>query len=200
MNSGFSVPSGRYRSAPNAHLPSVPRMEFPTRRSIRIMTSVSILLRVMGAAMAVSLVNGLGMSALHRPHVGDGARDRCRRRACWAREMGPRTRSLTADEVAVGRGNRPLAGRDSFTIGSETHRTTRFTPFKPGFSKKPVEPFGNRIAFDRLRARYHPGADAGRDLAAAHDFGRRPQIAQPAIGAGTDKDPMDRCAGDRRTW
>jgi hypothetical protein len=38
-----------------------------------MMTSVSMLVRMIGAAIAVSLVKGLGMLGLHHPHVGDGA-------------------------------------------------------------------------------------------------------------------------------
>src|SRR5713226_1256666 len=103
MNSGFSEPSGKYRSAPKAHLPRVPRTEFPTRRSMRMMTSVSILLRMIGAAIAVSLVKGFGMLALHGPHVGDGAGYRRRRRGGGACQMGSRPRPLAADEIAVRR-------------------------------------------------------------------------------------------------
>src|SRR5271169_5859130 len=199
MNAGFSEPSGRYRSAANAHLPSVPRMEFPTRRSMRMMTSVSILPRIIGAAIAVSLLSGFGMSALQRSYVCDSACDRRSSSARRAREMGARTRPLTAHEIAIGCGNRALAGRDRFAVGGKAHRTTGFTPFEPGLREQLVEAFGNRIAFDRLRARHYPGADAGRDLAAARDFGRGPQIAQTAIGAGSDKDPIDGCAGDQCT-
>src|SRR5450755_3583616 len=103
MNSGFSEPSGRYRSAPNAHVPRVPRTEFPTRRSMRMMTSVSMLLRMIGAAMAESLVKGFGMLALHHSHVGNGARYRGRRRRRRARQMGTGTRALAADKIAIGR-------------------------------------------------------------------------------------------------
>src|SRR6266436_1130197 len=114
MNSGFSEPSGRYRSAPNAHLPSVPRMEFPTSRSMRMITSVSILPRMIGAAIAVSLLNGFGMSTLHHPHIGNGTGDRGGRGHRRARQMGPGLRSLTADKISVGGGDRTLARRHGF--------------------------------------------------------------------------------------
>src|SRR5260370_6430493 len=102
MNSGFSEPSGRYRSAPISHLPKVPRTEFPTRRSMRMMTSVSMLLRMIGAAIAVSLLKGFGILALHHPHVGNGARYRGRRCTRWACQVGTRPRPLAADEIAIG--------------------------------------------------------------------------------------------------
>src|SRR5437016_3869091 len=129
MNSGFSEPSGRYRSAPKAHLPSDPRIEFPTSRSMRMMTSVSILPRMMGAAIAASLLNGLGMSALHRPDICDRADDgggRSRRRA---RQMGSGARPLTADKVPVGRRDRALPGRHRFPVGGQAHRAPRLAPF-----------------------------------------------------------------------
>jgi hypothetical protein len=40
-------------------------------RSMRMMTSVSILVRMIGAAIAVSLVKGCGTLALHGPHIGN---------------------------------------------------------------------------------------------------------------------------------
>src|SRR5712675_3264949 len=117
MNSGFSEPSGKYRSAPKAHFPSVPRMEFPTSRSMRMMTSVSMLLRMIGAAIAVSLPKGFGMSALQHSYVGNGASDRGGCGTRGARKMGPGARPLPADKIAVGRGNRALSRGYRLTIG-----------------------------------------------------------------------------------
>src|ERR1700680_3788531 len=137
MNSGFSEPSARYRSAPNAHFPSVPRTEFPTRRSMRMMTSVSMLLRMIGAAIAVSLVKGLGMLALHGPHIGDGARYcRCRCRG-WTRQVGARPRPLAADEIAIGGRDRALTGGHGFAVGRQAHRASRLAPFKTCIDKEP---------------------------------------------------------------
>src|SRR5258707_4250662 len=156
MKSGFSEPSGRYRSAPKAHLPSVPRMEFPTSRSIRMMTSVSMLPRMMGAAIAVRVLNGFGMSAPHRSHVGDGARDGRRGRTCRACQMGTRPRSLAADKIAVGGRDRTLPRSDGLTVGGKAHRASRLAPFEPGIGKDFVQPLGNRIALAGLRARHDP--------------------------------------------
>src|ERR1700733_10714495 len=183
MKSGFSEPFARYRSEPNAHLPSVPRMAFPTRRSMRMMTSVSMLPRMIGAAIALSFVKAFGMSALHRPHVGNGA-GYCRRcRRGRARQMSPRARSLTADKITVGGRDRPLAGRDGLSVRRHTHRTSRLTPFEAGIDKELVEAFGLRITLDSLGARHDPGANARRNLAAPRDRSGSPQIADPAIGA-----------------
>src|SRR3954468_19816353 len=193
MNSGFSEPSGRYRSAPNAHLPSVPRMEFPTSRSMRMMTSVSMLPRMMGAAIAVRVLNGFGMSAPHRSDVGNGAGDGgCSRpgRAC---QMGTRPRALAADKIAVGGRDRALAGRNRFAVGGKTHRASRLAPFEACIGKDFVEPFGDRITLDGFRARHDPGTNARGHLAAARDLGGGPQIAEPAVGARPDENPIDRC-------
>src|SRR5260221_11145698 len=97
-------------------------MEFPTSRSMRMMTSVSMLLRMIGAAIAASLLNGFGMSAFHHPYIGDGARDRgcCSTRR--ARQMRPRTRPLPADEIAVGRRDRTLPRGYRLTIGGKDNR------------------------------------------------------------------------------
>src|SRR4051812_17903429 len=100
-------------------------MLFPTSRSMRMMTSVSMLARRMGAAIAVSVSNGFGMSAPHRSHVGDGTGDRRSRRTGWAGQMGTRPRALAADEIAVGSRDRALARRHGFAVGGETHRTSR---------------------------------------------------------------------------
>src|SRR5439155_10451492 len=148
MNSGFSEPSGRYRSAPNAHLPSVPRMALPTSRSMRMMTSVSMLPRMIGAAIAVRVLNGFGMSAPHRPHVGDDAGDGGRGRTGRACQMGARPRALAPDEIAVRRRDRTLTRSDGFAVGGKTHRASRFAPFEPGIGKDLVQPFGDRIALD----------------------------------------------------
>src|SRR5580700_1722551 len=107
-------------------------------------------------------------------------------------------RALPADEITVRRRDRTLAGRDCFSIGRKTHRATGFAPLESGFGEELVEPFSNRLALDRLRARHDPGPYTGRNLAAARDFGCGAQIAQPAVGAGADEDPIDRCAGNRR--
>src|SRR5882757_9369373 len=99
-------------------------MEFPTSRSMRMITSVSMLLRMIGAATAASLLNGFGMSALHYPHVGDGARDRGGCGTRRARQMGSGARSLPADKIAVGRRDRTLPGSYRLTIGGKAHRAT----------------------------------------------------------------------------
>src|ERR1700754_1133143 len=108
-------------------------MEFPTSRSIRMMTSVSMLVRMIGAAIAESSVKGFGMSALHRSHVGDGARDRRGRGAGRAGQMRAGARPLPSVEVAIGSRDRPLAGSHAFAVGGKTHRTAWLTPLETCF-------------------------------------------------------------------
>src|ERR1700682_1546381 len=175
-------------------------MEFPTSRSMRMITSVSMLLRMIGAAIAVSLLNGFGMSALHCPYVGNGAGDRGGRGGCRACQMGSGPGSLAADKVAIGGGDRTLAWRHGFAVGGETHRASGLAPFEAGIGEKLVESFGDRVALDRLRAGHDPGPHTRCNLAATNDFGSGAQITQAAIGAGADEDPVDWRAGDRRAW
>src|ERR1700730_13690321 len=105
-------------------------MPLPTRRSMRMITSVSILVRMIGAAIALSLSKGFGISALHHPHVGDRAGNRGCRRTGRARQIGARPRPLAADEIAIGGGDRALTGCDGFAIRGQTHRTAGLAPFE----------------------------------------------------------------------
>src|SRR3954447_3872099 len=153
-------------------------MEFPTSRSIRMMTSVSMLPRMIGAAIAVRVLNGFGMSAPHRSRVGDGAGDGGCGRTGGAGQMGTRARALTADKIAVGGRDRALAGGYGFAVGGKAHRAAGLAPFEAGIGKDFVEPFRERIPFHRLRTRHDPGTDAGGDLAAARDLGGGPQVTE----------------------
>src|SRR4029450_13540267 len=142
-------------------------MEFPTSRSIRMMTSVSMLPRMIGAAIAVSVLNGFGMSAPHRSHVGDGAGDGRGGRTGRACQMGARPRALATDKIAVGGRDRALTGGYGFAVGGKGHRKSRVPAREGGIGKDIVEPFGDRITLDGFRARHHPGTDARGHLAAA---------------------------------
>src|SRR5262245_4312266 len=97
---------------------------------MRMMTSVSMLARMIGAAMAVSLLNGFGMSAPHRPHIGNGAGDGCSRSTRRACQMRARPRPLPADKIAVGGRDRALSRRDRLAVGGKAHRAARLAPFK----------------------------------------------------------------------
>src|ERR1700686_1087914 len=150
---------------------------------MRMMTSVSMLLRMIGAAIAVSLVKGLGMLALHGPHIGDGARYcRCRCRG-WTRQVGARPRPLAADEIAIGGRDRALTGGHGFAVGRQAHRASRLAPFKTCIDKEPIDTLGNRVPLHGFRTRHDPGAYARRNFAATRNGRGSPQIAQPAIGA-----------------
>ena len=114
--------------------------------------------------------------------------------ARWVRARGPWRPMKLRLEVETER----WPGATDFAVGREAHRAAGLAPFEAGLGEELVEPFGHRVALDGLGARHHPGADAGRDLAAARDFGGGAQIAEAAVGAGADEDPIDRRAGDRR--
>src|SRR6516162_7673363 len=107
---------------------------------MRMITSVSILLRRIGAATAETFLNGFGMSAPHGPDVGDGAGDCGSGRACRACQMRARTRPLAADKIAVRGRDRALPRRHHLAIGGKAHRAAGFAPFKAGVGKDLVEP------------------------------------------------------------
>src|SRR5438105_3325256 len=105
-------------------------MVLPTSRSMRMITSVSILPRMIGAAVAESFVNGFGISAPHRPDIGNGAGDgrgRSTRRAC---QMRPRLRPLPSDKITVGGRDRALPRRHGLSVGGKAHRAARLAPLK----------------------------------------------------------------------
>src|SRR5690242_16618595 len=112
---------------------------------MRMITSVSILPRMIGAAVAVSLLNGFGISAPHRSNVGDRTGNGGCRRARRTREMRSRPRPLAADKVAVGGRHRTLPRRDRLAIGGKAHRATGLAPFEACLDEHLVEPFGDRI-------------------------------------------------------
>src|SRR5438132_14105566 len=115
-------------------------------RSIRMMTSVSMLLRRIGAAIPVSVVKGFAMLMSESPHVGDRACDRGRHRHGRARQMGAGARTLAADEIAVGGRDRPLPRGHGFTVGGQAHRASRLAPFEAGVGEDPIEPLGDGTA------------------------------------------------------
>src|SRR3954449_12754719 len=131
---------------------------------MRMMTSVSMLPRMIGAAMACSSVKGFGILALHGPHVSNSAGYRRCGRSRWARQMGTGPRPLAADEVAIRGRDRALAGGHGFAVGGEAHRASRLAPLESRIDEKLVEPLGNCIAVHRLRSRYEPRTPAGGDL------------------------------------
>src|SRR4029079_11517154 len=113
-------------------------MEFQTSRSMRMITSVSMLLRIIGAAIAVNLPKGFGMSALQHSYVGDGTRNCSGRGSCRAREMGPGARPLPPNKIAGGSKYWPLPRSHGLTVGGEAHRTSRPPPLEAGFDEDPV--------------------------------------------------------------
>src|SRR3984893_6100856 len=64
-------------------------------------------------------------------------------------------------------------------------------PLEAGLEEDAVESLGFGHALDVLRAGHHPGAHVARHLAALGDLGGVAKIRHPAVGAGTDEDPVD---------
>src|SRR5258708_837434 len=69
---------------------------------------------------------------------------------------------------------------------------------KPASMKSLSSPSATASRLNRLRTRHDPGTHAGGNLAASCDLGGGTQVAQPAVGARSDEDPIHRCADDRR--
>ena len=81
-------------------------------------------------------------------------------------------------------------------IHRETHAAAGFAPLETGLIENFIEAFVDGLAGDFLRARHGEGAHAVGDFFAFDELGRLTQVGQAAVGAGTDEDDIDGCAGD----
>ena len=57
-------------------------------------------------------------------------------------------------------------------------------------------PSASALALDEAGTRHDQGIDMGCDFLACYDLGRRAQILDPSVGAGTDEDAIDFEIGD----
>src|SRR5690554_601675 len=114
-----------------------------------------------------------------------------------AHQMGTSTKALTAFEVPVGGRRTMLALPQLIGVHRQTHRATRITPFKTGFDKDLVQAFLLRLGFHQTGTRhYHRLLQARRHLAAFHHRCGFTQVFNTAIGAGTDKHPVQLDVGN----
>src|SRR3990172_3832221 len=104
-----------------------------------MMRSVSMFGRSIGAAAAVSFVNGC-ISAHQRADVGEPARDGGSRRHRRRDEVGARALALAPLEVAVGGGGHALALARRLAVHPDAHRAARLAPLEPGLDEDAVEP------------------------------------------------------------
>src|SRR5260221_13219111 len=119
-----------------------------------MMMSVLTFWRINGAARASRTVKAsmVLFPCLERAYIGDAAGDRRRDGHRWTGEMRAPARPLPADEIAVGRGDAALAGRDRVAVHRQAHRAARLAPFEPAVEEGTGDPFGLRRTLDVLLA------------------------------------------------
>src|SRR4051794_21223224 len=111
--------------------------------------SVSMLMRMSGAAMPVTLTSCSMVASLsiHQlAGIGDAAGERRCGDRRWARQMGPRLRPLSAFEIAVGRADDALL-LQPVVARMAAQRAAGFMPLETGVLEHRVEPFrlGRRL-------------------------------------------------------
>src|SRR6185312_15320857 len=154
------------------------------RNRAGMIMSVSTLMVGSGAATLVTVAN-LSIAFPLNPIAA-------RRRAC---PRSRRRRALPAFEIAVRGRGAALARLQFVVVHGEAHGTARLAPFETGFEQDLVEPFFLGLVLDQARARHRHGAHARRHLAALRHRGGGAEILDAAVGAGADKDMIDRNVG-----
>src|SRR5437868_12728510 len=128
--------------------------------------SVSILIRMSGAAMPVILTScsiGRPSSVRELTGVGDVPGERRRGDRRRARQMGPGPWPLPALEIAVCRADDALI-LQPVVAHVAAERATGFMPFETGLLEDRVEPFRLRRRLDLGRAGNAEAGHTGRDL------------------------------------
>src|SRR3954463_154702 len=96
--------------------------------------------------------------------------------------------ALSTFEVAVRRGRRALSGMQDVRVHAEAHRATGTAPLCTGATKDLVEAFVFSGRLHRHRARYDEHAHSVSHLVSVQNLSDRPQVLDPAVGAGPDED------------
>ena len=89
-----------------------------------------------------------------------------------------------------------MAGRENVGIHPQAHAAASLAPFEAGRFEDRVESFLFGLAFHLAAARHDHRVDLVRDMIATHHGGRG-TIFHAAVGARTDKDPIERQFGQR---
>ena len=110
--------------------------------------------------------------------------------------MSASSATLAAFEIAVRSGGAAFARSQLVGVHREAHAATGFAPLETGFIKNFVEPFGDGLAGDFLRAGHGERAHTGGNFFAFHKFCRLTQIGHPAVSAGANEDNIHRRADD----
>src|SRR5580693_2968532 len=162
--------------------------------------SVSTLVRRSGMALPVCVTNGSMMILVSLEVCGGGqaAGDRGRGGDDRRYQVGAAALALTALEVPVGGGGGALPRLQGVGVHAQAHRAARAAPLGTGRREDLVKPLGLGLRADLHRAGDDQHADAVGYLAALDDVGGRAQVLDPAVGAGTHEDRVDRDLAQRR--
>src|SRR5205085_6913122 len=109
-----------------------------------------------------------------------------------ADEMRASATTLPPFEVSITRRRATLTRLQDVGVHPQTHRTSRFAPFKSRLVKDAVESFTLRRLLHLLRSWYNHRAHRRVDPITLHHTRRRTQIFNTRIRARTDECPVDR--------
>lgn len=104
---------------------------------------------------------------------------------------------LPALKIAVRGGGAADAVAQNVAVHREAEGAAAFSPFEASVLEDAVEPLGFRFASDAHGSRHHLRPDARVDFAAFQNRRGCPEVREPCIRAGTDKDMLNRNAGHR---
>src|SRR5690606_20503498 len=101
--------------------------------------------------------------------------------------------ALAADEVAVAGAGAALARGHLVGVHRKAGRAARFAPFEPGIGEDLVQPLGLCLVLHQPRSGHDDGPPYALGLVPpAKDLGGGAQVLDPAVGAASDKDVLDR--------
>ena len=122
-----------------------------------------------------------GQGSAHRGGGGDQRRD----------QVGAAALALPTLEVAVRRRRAALAGRELIGVHAKAHRASGAAPLGAGRGENRVQTLGLGLRLHPHRTGHHQHPQRRVDVPAAQHVGGRPQVLDPAVGAGSEKHGVD---------
>src|SRR3989338_2601689 len=122
-----------------------------------------------------------------RAYILDVSFDGSERRHGGGHEEGARALSLSADEIAVGRGCAIFSGGHRVAVHRDAHGTAGFPPLASRGKEDFVEAFRFRAGLDLLRTRDDVCGDAFCDVAAFHDASGDAEVLDARIRTASEK-------------
>src|SRR5690554_1426737 len=115
-----------------------------------------------------------------------------------AHQMGTPAKALPAFKVTVGCGRTVLALSQFVSVHGQTHGTARVAPFKASFQENAIQPFLFRLGFYQTGTRHHHRLlETISNLTPFNDHSSLSQVFNTAVGAGTNKHPVELDIGNR---